>query len=144
LINFLGPTLAQEFFGTDIGEVIERTTRGPNCSLAGFSCVWDAIWEHKNLIAGGVCIAASMGWCGAAVLAAFAGTEYDLIRSGAPVKEHVSNALVSLLSFSVGAAGSAGVGASQALNLAERALVKFITNLGGAAYAACQDLGECS
>ena len=35
LINALGPTLSQEFFGTDIGKFIERTKRGPQHGCGG-------------------------------------------------------------------------------------------------------------
>jgi hypothetical protein len=141
LVAFLGSPLSRELMGTDISEVIDRTTRGPRCGLGGLTCVWDFVWQHKNMVAAGVCVAASVGWCMGAVGVAAVGNEYELLLSGAPVEEHAANLIFTVVGLGVGASASEGL-KDVALDWWQRTMTRIIVNGPSVTCAVHEEVGS--
>jgi RHS repeat-associated protein len=113
------------------------------------------VWEHKNIIAAVVCIAASAGACTAAIGIVTVANEVDLLAAGAPSQDHAANILFGLVSLIPGAAiGESAVAAraTQAtrfpvppLSTWQSVMIKGTVNLPGAACAVDAEVlgGSC-
>jgi RHS repeat-associated protein len=69
-VNLLGVELAQQFTGTDISQILERTRQGADCGFAGLSCVNIdfsvslVVLELGLSTTGGVHVGFGLGWPG--------------------------------------------------------------------------------